>query len=87
LEFFGFSVDQYTYLLGLLDTQLEKDTFNSYLEPIVANGTQYYKIKDTDTYYSGMVALLGDAAEFDGFLAWDTFVIGKSQGSGGKPEV
>ena len=83
-EVYGFTVDQYDALYDFLSYDPDKQSaFKDLFERDVSNpNSPFYRIKDLGGYQTWVSNNLEDA-EFDGFLAWSTFVIGKSQGSVG----
>ncbi len=83
MEVYGFSVEQYNALIGLLTPDQQSD-FNLLVKYDDSNpGSPFYRIDSTTAYSDWVLRTLGEEAEFDGFFDWGTFVIGKSQGSGG----
>ncbi len=83
MEVYGFTVEQYNALIGLLTSE-QQSAFNQLVVRDESNpGSPFYRINDTTAYNNWVLDTLGEEAEFDGFFDWGTFVIGKSQGSGG----
>ena len=83
MEVYGFSVEQYNALIGLLTSE-QQSTFKQLVVYDDSNpGSPFYRIDNTTAYSDWVLNTLGEEAEFDGFFDWGTFVIGKSQGSVG----
>ena len=85
MEVYGFSVDAYNALIVFLSPD-QKSAFDDLVKYDDSNpGSPFYRIDDTIAYSDWVSRTLGDEGEFNGFYNWGTFVIGKSQGSGGAP--